>query len=193
MSISNSFEFILYFRFYFQVYLPADSFLSFPMFFSFVVSPLLNQIHGGTQVRIQRFGQHVIIVIARVCAAPFYREVQIQYPLLLTLLLFFVVLFLLECVCTAVEDQCINRIHRIGQTAKRVFVRKFYVADSIEERIMELQRRKKNIASSALSDIDKMDASSSSRPSLDDFKLLFQESCDSAGGGNGNRKSITKS
>ena len=78
----------------------------------------------------------------------------------------------------AVEDQCINRIHRIGQTAKRVFVRKFYVADSIEERIIELQRRKKNIASTALSDHDGMDASSSNRPSLDDFKLLFQKSCD---------------
>mmetsp|Transcript_59417 Transcript_59417/g.145401 ORF Transcript_59417/g.145401 Transcript_59417/m.145401 type:complete len:1326 (-) Transcript_59417:1146-5123(-) len=93
----------------------------------------------------------------------------------------------------AVEDQCINRIHRIGQTAKRVFVRKFYVADSIEERIMELQRRKKNIASAALSDIDKMDAASSNRPSLDDFKLLFQESGESDGDGDGNMKRLSKS
>ena len=87
--------------------------------------------------------------------------------------------------CAAVEDQCINRIHRIGQTAKRVFVRKFYVTDSIEERIMELQRRKKNIASAALSDIDKMDTTSSNRPSLDDFKLLFQDSCNGDSDGDG--------
>lgn len=76
----------------------------------------------------------------------------------------------------AVEDQCINRIHRIGQTAKRIYVRKFYVENSIEERIMELQRRKKTVASSALCDRGEVgvDAASSNRPSLDDFKLLFR-------------------
>jgi len=58
---------------------------------------------------------------------------------------------------------------------------------------MELQRRKKNIASAALSDIDKMDAASSNRPSLDDFKLLFQESGESDGDGDGNMKRLSKS
>jgi SNF2 family DNA or RNA helicase len=62
-----------------------------------------------------------------------------------------------------------------------VYVRRFFVADSIEERIIELQRRKKMIASAALCGNDGVDggnASASNRPSLDDFKLLFQENDD---------------
>ena len=43
----------------------------------------------------------------------------------------------------AIEDQCINRIHRIGQQAKVVRVRKFIVTDSVEEKIVNLQGRKK--------------------------------------------------
>eukprot|EP00980_Cylindrotheca_fusiformis_P027844 scaffold22560_cov135-Cylindrotheca_fusiformis.AAC.55 len=75
----------------------------------------------------------------------------------------------------AVEDQCIDRIHRMGQTAKKVRVRKFYVADSVEERIVELQKRKKKVATQVLRDGKSgMEDSSSSRPTLDDFKVLFQ-------------------
>ena len=36
----------------------------------------------------------------------------------------------------AIEDQCVNRIHRIGQKAKVVRVRKFVVTDSVEEKIV---------------------------------------------------------
>ena len=43
----------------------------------------------------------------------------------------------------AIEDQCINRIHRIGQRAEVVRVRKFIVADSVEEKIVNLQGKKK--------------------------------------------------
>ena len=43
----------------------------------------------------------------------------------------------------AIEDQCINRIHRIGQHAKVVRVRKFVVSDSVEEKIVNLQGKKK--------------------------------------------------
>jgi len=45
-----------------------------------------------------------------------------------------------------VEDQCVSRIHRIGQSAKVVRVRKFVVNESVEERIVLLQRRKKDMA-----------------------------------------------
>ena len=77
---------------------------------------------------------------------------------------------------TAVEDQCIDRVHRIGQTAEKVRVRKFYVADTVEERILELQKRKKNVASEVLRDTGESSAGdSAARPSLDDFKILFQE------------------
>ncbi len=76
----------------------------------------------------------------------------------------------------AVEDQCIDRIHRIGQSAKKVYVRKFYVADSIEERIIELQKRKKGVAKAAMCDDGSGSADGlGARPSIDDFKILFRE------------------
>jgi len=50
----------------------------------------------------------------------------------------------------AVEDQASDRAHRIGQT-KSVFVYKLIAADTVEERIVELQERKAALASLALS------------------------------------------
>ena len=73
----------------------------------------------------------------------------------------------------SVEDQCINRVHRIGQTADLVRVRKFIVEDTVEERIVELQRRKKDMASSVLSDVGKDGKLSNATPTLDDYKLIF--------------------
>ena len=72
----------------------------------------------------------------------------------------------------AIEDQCINRVHRIGQQAKVVRVRKFVVADSVEEKIVSLQGKKKGMAKTIL-DGDGVDQLDSTKPSLDDFKLLF--------------------
>jgi SNF2 family DNA or RNA helicase len=51
----------------------------------------------------------------------------------------------------AVEDQASDRAHRIGQT-KSVFVYKLIAADTVEERIVELQERKAALATLALSD-----------------------------------------
>ena len=51
----------------------------------------------------------------------------------------------------AVEDQASDRAHRIGQT-KSVFVYKLIAADTVEERILELQERKAALASIAFSD-----------------------------------------
>eukprot|EP00934_Nitzschia_sp_Nitz4_P000407 Nitzschia sp. Nitz4//scaffold168_size48592//31392//34905//NITZ4_007053-RA/size48592-augustus-gene-0.23-mRNA-1//-1//CDS//3329538330//407//frame0 len=69
----------------------------------------------------------------------------------------------------AVEDQCINRIHRIGQTGK-VRVRKFYVKNSVEERIMAMQQRKKGIAQEVLSEDSSSEAA---RPTLEDIEDLL--------------------
>jgi SWI/SNF-related matrix-associated actin-dependent regulator of chromatin subfamily A3 len=41
----------------------------------------------------------------------------------------------------AVEDQAIDRIHRIGQL-KDVHVYKLIVSNSVEERILDLQKKK---------------------------------------------------
>jgi DNA repair protein RAD5 len=82
----------------------------------------------------------------------------------------------------AVEDQCVDRIHRIGQTADKVRVRKFYVNNSVEERIVELQKRKKNVASEVLCDDkgqeDTEGQEGAARPTLDDFKILFRGGAD---------------
>jgi len=72
----------------------------------------------------------------------------------------------------AVEDQCINRIHRIGQKAAVVRVRRFVVSDSVEEKIIRLQEKKKSMASDIL-DGEDADMSANSKPTLDDFKILL--------------------
>jgi superfamily II DNA or RNA helicase len=51
----------------------------------------------------------------------------------------------------AAEDQASDRAHRIGQT-KPVFVYKMIAADTVEDRIVELQRRKADLANIALSE-----------------------------------------
>jgi SNF2 family DNA or RNA helicase len=54
---------------------------------------------------------------------------------------------------SAVEQQAIDRTHRIGQT-KNVFAYKLICKDSIEERIIQLQEQKKNLAGSLISEED---------------------------------------
>jgi SNF2 family DNA or RNA helicase len=51
----------------------------------------------------------------------------------------------------AAEDQASDRAHRIGQT-KSVFVYKLIAADTVEDRIVELQRTKADLANIALSE-----------------------------------------
>ncbi len=72
----------------------------------------------------------------------------------------------------AMEDQCINRIHRIGQVAKVVRIRKFIVKDSVEEKIVRMQQRKKGVASKVLNHQNDV-GEKSSNPTLEDFKAIF--------------------
>ena len=51
---------------------------------------------------------------------------------------------------TAVEQQAIDRTHRIGQN-KPVFVYRLIAKDSIEEKVLELQKRKQSVADGVLS------------------------------------------
>lgn len=73
------------------------------------------------------------------------------------------------------EDQCVNRIHRIGQNAPIVRVRKFVVNDSVEERIIELQDRKKYMADEIYNDVGRPATVGGARLGLDDFKVIFRK------------------
>ncbi|KAJ2077793.1 hypothetical protein H4R24_004913 [Coemansia sp. RSA 988] len=61
----------------------------------------------------------------------------------------------------SVENQAIDRIHRLGQCAP-VTVTRYFIKNSIEEKIMMLQRRKAKIV-----DISLMDSSRTARPNAD--------------------------
>ncbi|HET9148795.1 MAG TPA: DEAD/DEAH box helicase, partial [Acetobacteraceae bacterium] len=71
----------------------------------------------------------------------------------------------------AVEDQASDRAHRIGQT-KSVFVYKLVAADTVEERIIELQQRKAELANIAFHDTGDL-ASDLAGLDLDDIDYLF--------------------
>jgi SNF2 family DNA or RNA helicase len=66
-----------------------------------------------------------------------------------------------------VEDQASDRAHRIGQT-KSVFVYKLIAADTVEDRIVELQQRKADLANIALSEDGDLAAIE-----IDDVEFLF--------------------
>ena len=67
----------------------------------------------------------------------------------------------------AVEEQASDRAHRIGQT-KSVFVYKLIAADTVEDRIVELQQRKAHLASIALSE-----EAQNAALEVDDLEFLF--------------------
>jgi non-specific serine/threonine protein kinase len=68
----------------------------------------------------------------------------------------------------AVEMQASDRTHRIGQE-KPVFVYKLIVRDSVEEKILQLQERKKNLVDQLIT----TDSSFFKSLSADDVKVLF--------------------
>jgi len=67
-----------------------------------------------------------------------------------------------------VENQAIDRTHRIGQS-KSVFAYRMIARDSIEEKILQLQHKKKRIAG----DIIQADENLMQSLTVDDIKTLF--------------------
>jgi SNF2 family DNA or RNA helicase len=68
----------------------------------------------------------------------------------------------------AVEAQAIDRAHRIGQ-ARHVFAYRLIARDTVEERVLELQQRKRTLADAILS----ADGSLLSDLKREDLELLF--------------------
>ena len=65
------------------------------------------------------------------------------------------------------EAQAIDRVHRIGQS-RTVRVKRFVIVDSVEERILEMQEKKRMLAQS----VHSTDASTGSTGT--DVNLLLQ-------------------
>jgi non-specific serine/threonine protein kinase len=68
----------------------------------------------------------------------------------------------------AVEQQAIDRTHRIGQT-KNIFAYRLICKDTLEEKMLQLQERKRNLANELVSD----DNAFMKRLSKDDIAFLF--------------------
>ena len=70
----------------------------------------------------------------------------------------------------AAEAQAADRTHRIGQT-RNVNIIKLLVKDSVEEKVLELQRRKADL----FNDLVEASAESAASMSLDDFEFLLRD------------------
>ncbi|RIA84736.1 SNF2 family N-terminal domain-containing protein [Glomus cerebriforme] len=71
----------------------------------------------------------------------------------------------------SVENQAIDRIHRLGQTCAVDTIR-FIIKDSVEEGILQLQERKLRLAELTLS--EKLSKQDITRHRLEDLKVLFK-------------------
>ena len=71
----------------------------------------------------------------------------------------------------AVEEQAINRVHRIGQ-AYPVRVKRFVVQHSVEDRILELQKKKSALVKGALGGASAEEAKAMR---VEDLKWLFSK------------------
>ncbi|CAG7847334.1 DNA repair protein RAD5 [Serendipita indica DSM 11827] len=76
--------------------------------------------------------------------------------------------FMIDCWWnSAIEQQAIDRVHRLGQE-KEVFVKHYIIAHSVENRILQIQKRKTAIVSFALGKTD-----SSTSEGIENLRIMF--------------------
>ena len=76
----------------------------------------------------------------------------------------------------AAEAQAIDRVHRLGQKREVETVR-YIMNDSFEEKMLDLQEKKKKLASLSMDSEGKagrMDKSEAARKRLEDLRSLFK-------------------
>lgn len=72
----------------------------------------------------------------------------------------------------AAEAQAVDRVHRLGQT-REVYTTRFIMQDSFEEKMLDLQRKKENLADLSLNR-GKMDKAEAAKQRLEELRSLFK-------------------
>ena len=72
----------------------------------------------------------------------------------------------------AAEAQAVDRVHRLGQT-REVFTYRFIMEGSFEEKMLDLQRKKQNLADLSMNR-GKIDKAEAAKRKLDDLRCLFK-------------------
>lgn len=72
----------------------------------------------------------------------------------------------------AAEAQAVDRVHRLGQK-REVFICRYIMQDSFEEKMLELQRKKQNLADLSMNR-GKLDKAEAAKRKLDDLRSLFK-------------------
>lgn len=72
----------------------------------------------------------------------------------------------------AAEAQAIDRVHRLGQK-REVFTYRFIMEDSFEEKVLELQRKKENLAALSMTS-GKLDKTEAAKRKLEEVQALFK-------------------
>lgn len=73
----------------------------------------------------------------------------------------------------AAEAQAVDRVHRLGQT-REVTITRFIMEDSFEEKMLELQQKKVQLADLSMNRNVKLDKAEAARKRLEDLKSLFR-------------------
>ena len=73
----------------------------------------------------------------------------------------------------ASEQQAVDRVHRLGQK-REVFTYRYIMNESFEEKMLDLQRKKQNLADLSMNRANKLDRAEAVKRKLDELRSLFK-------------------